>query len=85
MDTNINSLERETFGWEIILNGDKNYNASLGEIYDDKENGILVFIKSCDRSKRASLKFADEHVKIRFIDEECDVKSVYKNITPVSL
>ena len=45
----------------------------------------MVFINSCDRSKSASLKFSYEQTKILLIEEECDVKSVYKSVNSVSL
>ena len=73
------------FGWEITLTGDNYYDASTGDIYHDEEQGILVFIKSCDRSERAVLKLSDEQIKIQLIEEECDVKSVYKSVSPISL
>ena len=71
-------------GWEIKLTGDKDYDTSHGDIFYDKQQGILVFIKSCYRSKTAILEFSDEQNKIWLIKEECEIRSVYKNVDSVS-
>lgn len=71
--------------WDIGIKGNKYYDTSLGEIYEDKDQGILLFINSCDRSERADLEFSDNQILIRLIKEECEVDSVYKAISPDSL
>ena len=57
-------------GWEIKLTGDKDYDTSHGDIFYDKQQGILVFIKvSVNPSTRACRRdgihgIAQDHMSV---------------------